>query len=125
MKKDMQKHIRIVSILLVVLGVFYLLGAGFITIFGLMATNNQAQTANVALLPAILTGGTILLPLILIGVAHILTASAFRSGKNWSRIALWILAIINLGNVPVGTGIGLYAMWVLLNTRQNAFKTND
>ena len=121
----MHKHIRIISIILIVLGAFYILTAGLITIFGLMATNNQAQTGDVALLSAILTGGTILLPLVLIGVAHILTARAFRLGKNWSRIALWILAIINLGNVPVGTGIGLYAMWVLLNTRQDAFKTNN
>ena len=125
MSKDMQKHIRIVSIILIVLGVFYLLAAGFITILGLMATNNQAQTRDIALLPAVLTGGTILLPLVLLGGFHILTARAFRAGKSWSRITLWILAIINLGNVPVGTGIGLYAMWVLLNTRQDAFKTTD
>ena len=121
----MQKHIRIISIILIVLGGFYLLGAVFIIIIGLMATSNQAQAVDVSLLPTVLTGGTILFPLVLLGVVHILTARAFRAGKKWSRIALWILAIINLGNVPVGTGIGLYAMWVLLNTRQDAFKTND
>jgi len=114
----MQKHVRIISIILIVLGVLYLLVAGFVGIVGLMATENQAQAGDSALLPTILTGGVIVLPLILIGAMHILTAKAFRTGKSWSRIALWILAILNLGNVPLGTGFAIYSVWVLIQTRE-------
>jgi len=125
MKKNMVKHVRIVSVILMVLGGAYLLAALFIGIVGLMATKNQAQSIDVALLPTILTGGTILLPLLLIGVVHIVTAKAFRAGKGWSRIAMWILAVLNLGNVPLGTGLGVYAIWVLINTREEALKIQD
>lgn len=115
----MQKHVRILSIIMIVSGALYLLAVIIFGVIGLMAVKNQAQTGDVAVMPAIVTGVVIFLPLGLIGVLHILTGRAFRAGTNWARIALWILAIINLGNVPVGTVIGVYAMWVLVKTRED------
>lgn len=112
----MQKHIRVISIILMVLGSLYILAAGVLGILSLIATNNQAQTGDIPLLPIMLTGGFIFIPLVFIGALHILTAKAFRANKDWSRIILWILAILNLGNVPLGTGFGIYAIWVLLKT---------
>lgn len=100
------------------MGIIYLLVTAFVGILGLMAAKNQAQTGDVAVLPAVLTGVTFLLPLGLIGIMHILTGFAFRAGKGWARIITWILAIINLGNVPVGTAIGAYTIWVLVKTRE-------
>lgn len=125
MDKNMHKHVRIVSTILMVLGALYLLVAGLMTVMGLMATNNQMQSGDVDLLSAILTGGVIVFPLMLVGVLHIVTASAFRAGKGWSRIALWILSILNLGNVPVGTGIAIYTIWVLIQTREEAAKIHN
>lgn len=115
----MQKHVRIISIIMIVSGILYLLATLFLGVIGLMAVKNQAQTGSSDLMPAMITGVVFLLPLGLIGVLHIFTGRAFRAGTNWSRIALWILAIINLGNVPVGTAIGAYAMWVLVKTRED------
>ncbi len=119
MTQDMQKHIRIISIIMIVMGVFYLVVVVLLGLTGLMAAKNQAQTGEVAMLPAILTGVTFLLPMALFGVLHIMTGRAFRAGANWARIGLWILAIINLGNVPVGTAIGAYAIWILVKTRED------
>ena len=121
----MQKHVRIVTVLIILLGSIYLLAAGFIVIVGLMATNNQAQAGDVALLPTMLTGGVILFPLVLLGVLHIIIARAFRVGKAWSRIGMWILATLNLGNVPLGTGLGIYAIWVLIQTREEVQKISE
>jgi len=118
MKKDIQKHIRTVGLIFIVEGCLYLLAVGCIGVFGLLATGNQAQTGDVALIPAVLTGAAVILPLGLIGIFHILTGKALRSGRNWARIATWILAVVNLGNVPIGTAIGAYAIWVLVNTRE-------
>lgn len=36
--------------------------------------------------------------------------------ENMTFTTLWILAILNLGNIPLGTGFGIYAIWVLLKT---------
>ena len=117
-QQNIQKHVRIISIIMIVSGILYLLATLFFGVIGLMALKNQAQTGN-SDLPAMITGVVFLLPLGLIGVLHIFTGRAFRAGANWSRISLWILAIINLGNVPVGTAIGAYAMWVLVKTRED------
>ena len=115
----MQKHVRIISIIMIVSGILYLLAALLLGVVGLMAVKNQAQSGDIAVMPSMVTGVVLLLPLGLIGVLHILTGRAFRAGTNWARIALWILAIINLGNVPVGTAIGAYAMWILVKTRED------
>lgn len=115
----MEKHIRIVSWIFIALGIVYLLATAFIGVMGLMAVTNKIQTEDVALLPAGLTGVMILLPLALLGIFHIFTGRGFRAGKGWARIALWILAIMNLGNVPLGTAIGVYAIWVLVKTRED------
>ena len=119
----MSKHIRIISTILVVLGAIYLIAAGFFAVFGLLALNNQSEIADTAWLPTLFTGGLILLPLTAIGVVHIATAKAFRQGKNWSRAALWILSIVNLGSIPIGTAFGGYAIWVLIRTKE--FQGNE
>jgi len=120
MTQDMQKHIRITSKIMIVLGALYLVVAVLFGLLGLLATYNhiQAGDQNVALLPTMLTGVIIVTPMLLFGILHIMTGRAFRTGANWSRITMWILAILNLGNVPLGTAFGAYAIWVLVKTRE-------
>jgi hypothetical protein len=119
----MDKHKRIISLLLTILGSIYLVLAALLAVFGLLAVNPQIQSgANTALLPAALTGAAVLVPMVLFGLFHIITGRAFRSGADWARIALWILAILNLGNVPLGTAFGAYAIYVLTRTRDSVKK---
>ncbi len=120
MKKDMEKHVRIVSKIMLALGIFYLVLLGLFCLLGLWATKNYLQAGeDVALVPAFLTGLTFLIPLGLFAVFHIITGRAFPAGAPWARIALWILAALNLGNVPLGTAFGAYAIWILVNTRDD------
>ncbi len=119
--QDKEKHIRIVSNILIGLGIFYLLAVVFAAGIGLWATKNyvQADNTDVALLPAALTAAALLIPLALFAIMHIVTGRAFKTQASWARIALWILAILNLGNVPLGTAFGAYAIWILVNTRED------
>ena len=119
MNKDMVNHIRAVSTVFIVFGILYLVAVLFLGITGLLVARNQAEASNIFILPDMLTGMAFLIPMGLVGLMHILTGHAFRTGKNWARIALWILAIINLGNVPVGTAIAGYTIWVLVKTRED------
>jgi hypothetical protein len=34
--------------------------------------------------------------------------------KPWARVLALVIGILNLANVPIGTIIGAYACWVLL-----------
>ncbi|HEB69310.1 MAG TPA: hypothetical protein ENI88_06790 [Desulfobulbus sp.] len=122
MKQNIDKHIATVSLIFIVLGIIYLLATAGLGIVGMIAARHHGQTVEIALLPAVLTGLIILLPLGLFGTLHILAGRAFRKGKAWARICIWILAAINLGNVPIGTATGIYAIWVLVKTRDNVKK---
>ena len=44
-----------------------------------------------------------------------LSAVGLLKGKSWARILVLILGIFNLIDFPVGTLIGVYTIWVLLN----------
>jgi len=121
----MQKHVRIVSIMQIVFGSLYLLAAAGLGLIGLWAIKNQNPTEITGVLPAIISGTIFFLPLGVIGILHVLTGRAFRTGKKWSRITLWILSVINLGNVPVGTAVGGYSIWVLVNTREEVRKISN
>ena len=37
--------------------------------------------------------------------------------REWGRILGIVVAVIELVNVPIGTAIGIYGLWVLLNTQ--------
>ncbi len=125
MTPTMQKHVRIVSIMQIVFGSLYLLAAAGLGLIGLWAIKNQNPTEITGVLPAIISGTIFFLPLGVIGILHVLTGRAFRTGKKWSRITLWILSVINLGNVPVGTAVGGYSIWVLVNTREEVRKISN
>lgn len=33
--------------------------------------------------------------------------------QNWARILTMVLAVVDLFNIPVGTAVGIYSLWVL------------
>lgn len=118
MARNMQKHVRYVSRIFVVLGTVYLLATSFLGVMGLLAANNRAEASDVTILPALLTGAAFLLPLALVGILHIVAGLSFQTGRKWARVTLWILSILNFGNIPVGTAIGVYTVWTLVNTHE-------
>jgi hypothetical protein len=49
------------------------------------------------------------------GVLHMWLGAALRRFRPWARLLGLGFAVINLVLFPFGTGLGAYAMWVLLN----------
>lgn len=45
--------------------------------------------------------------------------------QNWARIGGLILAVINIIEIPVGTVLGIYALWVLLKPETTALLTSQ
>jgi uncharacterized membrane protein len=35
-------------------------------------------------------------------------------GQEWARILVLILSVLNLFNIPIGTAISMYSIWVLM-----------
>ena len=118
----MEQHIRIIAILYIILGILgAVLGLGlFALIFG---AGVVSQDPN-----AIFVTGTIGVALaiffLVLSVPSILAGIGLQKRRNWARVLAIILAILNLFNFPLGTAIGVYAMWALMNQQSQSYFTS-
>ena len=113
----MDKHIKILSYLFIGFSAFAFIACFFIFLIfaGIMSfVSIQEQSAD----PMFVVGG---IGFVFMTIILIATLPGFIAGigllksKPWGRALAIIMAIIFLVAVPVGTIIGIYALWVLLN----------
>ena len=117
----MEQHIRIVAILYIVLGILGLVVALIVLVggvgAGLMSGDRDAAIA----------GGTcatvFAIVIAVLSLPNLIAGMGLRSRKEWARILTIILSAINLLNFPLGTAIGIYALWALLNDESRAYFT--
>ena len=57
----------------------------------------------------------------IVSVPSIIAGIGIVKHKQWGRILGLILAAINLLNVPIGTVLGAYTFWVLLNEESQKY----
>jgi hypothetical protein len=53
--------------------------------------------------------------LVLTALPGIVGGIGLLKGKNWARVLVIFLAVLDLIDFPIGTAIGGYTLWVLLN----------
>jgi len=53
--------------------------------------------------------------LVLSALPGIVGGIGLLKGKNWARVLVIFLAVLDLIDFPIGTAIGAYTFWVLLN----------
>ena len=114
----MDKHIAIVGYLFVAFGIIGIVGAVvlFITIAGGgLISGEREAIAITATVASVLSALLLLLSLpALIGGIGLLRRA------NWARVLILVLSFVNLLNIPFGTILGIYAIWVLLSDRSVA-----
>jgi hypothetical protein len=52
--------------------------------------------------------------LFLLSILGIIGGLGLYKHKNWARILILILSGIDLFNIPIGTALGIYSIWVLV-----------
>lgn len=115
----MTTHVKVLGVLYIVLsglGVCAALFMGLLfgTAGGVVAAN--ADHDAVAALPFIgLAGSALVIFLLAISLPGLITGIGLLKFKPWARIVGIVLAAINLINIPIGTILGAYGLWVLLN----------
>ena len=109
---DKDKHLTIFSILLITFdSILFLVGIGFIKGFTLIGRFVQDDTANLVLSSVGTFVGSILL---VISIPAIIAGVGLVYRKAWSRILALIICVIKLFNLPFGTALGVYGIWVLM-----------
>ena len=109
----MEKHITIVAVLNIVFGTLgTLIGIFlFVAIAGGGLISQDPTAMNVTGIVGTAIGGFVML----ISVPDIIAGIGLLKRRGWARILTIILAIPDLINFPIGTAIGIYVLWVLLN----------
>jgi hypothetical protein len=109
----MEKHVTL-------LGVFYII-YNFITLFaaaivifvfaGTAILSGDQEAATVLTI----VGTAVVLLLLILSVPGIVGGIGLLQKREWARILVIILAVLNLFSIPVGTALGIYSFWVLLH----------
>lgn len=108
----MEKHVTFVAVINIAfgfLGIFFglvllvvLVGAGIIS------NDPQAMTITT------IVGVAIACFLILTSIPEIIGGFGLLKRKTWARVLVLVIAVMDLMFIPLGTLIGIYALWVLL-----------
>ncbi|MGE5486542.1 MAG: hypothetical protein ACM3ZB_01820 [bacterium] len=117
----MEGHIRAVGILNIIMGAFGVLIAlaillAFGGIAGIVGASGDPE-AQVAVPILGVIGFVIFIIVAVTSIPLLLAGWGILTYREWARILGIVLAAINLLNVPIGTAIGVYSLWVLVQER--------
>jgi hypothetical protein len=120
----MREHVKILGILNIIMGslgaaagiIVLIVFGGLAGLAGLSAgpwiNDNDAATA-VPILAFI--GICIAIFLFILGLPSIIGGWGLLNFKPWARVLIIIISVLHLFHIPIGTALGVYGLWVLLN----------
>jgi hypothetical protein len=122
----MDKHVTLVGVLNIVYRSVVILGAAVLALlamaFGrlfdaLMRTGSivpdEVPAGLLDIIPIVLL--IVAAVMVLVSVVGILGAVGVLKHKEWARILLLVISFFSLLRIPLGTILGIYSIWVLLN----------
>lgn len=114
----MQQHVTILSWIYIIFGVLGILaGAGLLVV--MLGAGALAQDRD-ALLATGIVGFVIAGILVVLSLPSIIAGWGLAKRREWARILTIILGAIHLLGFPIGTAIGVYTLWALLNDQTKA-----
>jgi hypothetical protein len=112
-ESKMKKHVTVVGALHIGFGILWLIAAiilYFIFNFARVSVGDDAIALKV------LGFIGLVLPLLIgvISVIGLIGGIALLSYRSWARVMVIIVAVLGCLNIPIGTLIGVYSIWVLM-----------
>lgn len=109
-------HVTVLGWLFIIGGAIVLLlgvvGFLFFAGIGLFAGIDSGDLAAVGILSVIGTAGLVFFGVL--ALPGLLAGYGLLKRRSWARILAIVLGIFELLNFPIGTAIGIYTLWVLL-----------
>ena len=116
----MDERIRLLGILQLALGAFGVMGGliAFVVLGGTagiieVAAGGEREATFVVWLLGALAFGVGFINL-LFAVPSVVSGIGLLTGKPWGPFLALVASALNLINIPFGTAIGIYGLWVLL-----------
>ena len=116
----MDTHVKVLGVLYIAFSALSLLVALFLMLAlgsaaGIVGMTADAGDAAVAIPVLGLAGTAFGMALMVLALPGLITGWGLLSFKPWARILGIVLSVLNLLNIPIGTALGIYGLWVLLN----------
>ena len=111
-ENKMQKHVTVVAALQVGFSLFGIIAA-FIVFIVLREVTHFAEDQE-AMYVLWAVGTYVPLFLILLSIPGLIGGIGLFKYKSWARILVLIVSALDLLSIPVGTIIGVYSIWVLV-----------
>ncbi len=116
----MVSHVKVLGVLNLVVGGCLLVGALFLALAlggtaGIVGAAADAEDAAIAIPILGIAGSALTIFLLAFAVPNLVIGWGLLTFKSWARIAGIVLSAISLINIPFGTILGIYGLWVLLN----------
>jgi hypothetical protein len=109
----MEKHITILGVLYIVCSALGVLAAMIVFVAlaggGLISGDHEVMAITAGI------GTAVALFLVILSVPGIIGGIGLLNRKEWARILVLVLGFIQLLNIPIGTALGIYTIWALMN----------
>ena len=116
----MQTHVKVLGVLYLVVSGCFLLAALFLAVAigasaGIVGAAADPQDAAIAIPIIGIAGTAAAIFLSVFALPGLVVGYGLLNFKPWGRIAGIVLSALSLVNIPFGTILGIYGLWVLLN----------
>ena len=115
----MLTHVKVLAVLFIALSALGIVAAfALMALFGVGAGIVGATgdpDAAIAIPIIGLTGTALVGFMLLVSLPGLITGWGLLKLRPWARIVAIVLCAINLINIPFGTIMGIYGLWVLMN----------
>ena len=125
----MQTHVKVLGVVYLFVGGCMLLAAVFLFftlggVAGIVGATAEPQDAAIAIPILGLAGTALAAFLTVFALPSLITGYGLLYFKPWARVLGIVLSAFSLINIPIGTIIGAYGLWVLLNQETERLFSN-
>jgi hypothetical protein len=114
----MDTHVKVLAWLYIVFGVLgSLIGLGLMALLSFIGIAGAASDPDAwAALPILgITGAALGVFMLVLSLPGIIAGIGLLQFRPWARIVTIVLSVLNLMNIPFGTILGVYGLWVMLS----------
>jgi len=111
-------HVKVLAWLYIICGVLgTLFGLGLMAVLSFIGVAGAASDPDAWMAVPILgfTGAALGVFMLILSLPGIIAGVGLLKFRPWARIVTIVLSALNLMNIPFGTILGIYGLWVMLS----------
>jgi cation transport ATPase len=107
---EMKTHLDVVGLIDLITGTFFTALGVLVSLNGVPLWRPE-DAMNVFVVVLVVSG-----VFLAVGIPSLIAGVGLLKKKRWARVVAMVVAIVALIGFPVGTGAGIYTLWVLTRT---------